>query len=61
MLAQYCIMMPDLLSIQDFEKYLRKRKRLISTSTHGFGRGQHDLILQIMIVGMSENKSESMQ
>ena len=33
--------------ILDFEKYLEKKKRKLSNATHGFDRGQHELILQI--------------
>ena len=34
--------------ILDFEKYLEKKKRKIGNATHGFDRGQHDLIMQIL-------------
>lgn len=33
--------------ILDFEKYLEKKKRKLSNVTHGFDRGQHELIIQI--------------
>ena len=33
--------------ILDFEKYLEKKKRKIGNASHGFDRGQHDLIIQI--------------
>jgi hypothetical protein len=33
--------------VLDFEKYLEKKKRKIGNATHGFYRGQHELITQI--------------
>ena len=33
--------------ILDFEKYLEKKKRKLGKTTHGFDRGQHELIIQI--------------
>ena len=33
--------------ILDFEKYLEKKKRKLGNATHGFERGQHELIMQI--------------
>jgi len=33
--------------IVDLEKYLEKKKRKIGNSTHGFERGQHELLNQI--------------
>ena len=35
------------LLLLDFEKYLEKKKRKIGNATHGFDRGQHELITQI--------------
>ena len=32
--------------ILDFEKYLEKQKRKLGNATHGFNRGQHELIVQ---------------
>ena len=37
----------DKLLILDFEKYLQKKKRKIGNATHGFDRGQQELITQI--------------
>jgi hypothetical protein len=37
----------DKLLILDFEKYLEKKKRKLGNGSHGFDRGQHDLIMQI--------------
>jgi hypothetical protein len=34
--------------MHDFEKYLKKKKHKIGNGSHGFSRGQHDLILQII-------------
>lgn len=34
--------------ILDLEKYLEKKKRKIGNATHGFARGQHELIRQIL-------------
>jgi len=34
--------------ILDLEKYLEKKKRKIGNATHGFDRGQHELIVQIL-------------
>ncbi len=34
----------DKLLILDFEKYLQKKKRKIGNATHGFDRGQQELI-----------------
>jgi len=36
------------LLLLDFEKYLEKKKHKIGNATHGFDRGQHELITQIM-------------
>ena len=33
--------------IADLEKYLEKKKRKIGNATHGFERGQHELLNQI--------------
>ena len=33
--------------ILDFEKYLQKKKRKIGNATHGFDRGQQELITKI--------------
>ena len=33
--------------ILDFEKYLENKRRKIGNASHGFDRGQHDLIIQI--------------
>ena len=33
--------------ILDLEKYLEKKKRKICNATHGFERGQHELLNQI--------------
>ena len=33
--------------VLDFEKYLEKKKRKIGNASHGFERGQHELITQI--------------
>ena len=33
--------------IVDLEKYLEKKKRKIGNATHGFERGQHELLNQI--------------
>ena len=33
--------------VLDFEKYLEKKKRKIGNASHGFDRGQHELITQI--------------
>ena len=35
------------LLLLDFEKYLEKKKRKIGNASHGFNRGQHELITQI--------------
>ena len=48
MLASYYAMRSESFLIQDFERYLKKKKRIIGNSTHGFDRGQQDLILQII-------------
>ena len=37
----------DKLLLLDFEKYLEKKKRKIGNASHGFERGQHELITQI--------------
>lgn len=37
----------DKLLILDFEKYLQKKKRKIGNATHGFDRGQQELITKI--------------
>ena len=34
--------------MQNFETYLKKKKRKIGNGSHGFSRGQHDLIIQII-------------
>lgn len=34
--------------ILDLEKYLEKKKHKIGNATHGFDRGQHELIRQIL-------------
>ena len=36
----------DKLLLLDFEKYLEKKKRKIGNASHGFDRGQHELITQ---------------
>jgi hypothetical protein len=33
--------------VVDLEKYLEKKKRKIGNATHGFERGQHELLNQI--------------
>ena len=33
--------------VLDFEKYLEKKKRKIGNASHGFDRGQHELITQL--------------
>ena len=33
--------------VEDFDKYLKKKKAKIGHASHGFGRGQRDLIAQI--------------
>ena len=33
--------------VLDFEKYLEKKKRKLGNASHGFERGQHELITQI--------------
>ena len=37
----------DKLLLLDFEKYLEKKKRKLGKASHGFERGQHELITQI--------------
>ena len=37
----------DKLLVLDFEKYLEKKKRKIGNASHGFDRGQHELITQL--------------
>ena len=34
--------------VLDFEKYLEKKKRKIGNASHGFDRGQHELITQLL-------------
>ena len=34
--------------LQKFERYLKKKKRKIGNSAHGYERGQRDLIIQIL-------------
>lgn len=34
--------------ILDLEKYLEMKKRKVGNGTHGFDRGQHDLITQVL-------------
>ena len=41
----------DKLLVLDFEKYLEKKKRKIGNTSHGFDRGQHELITQIGTYG----------
>ena len=37
----------DKLLLLDFEKYLEKKKRKIGNASHGFDRGQHELITKL--------------
>ncbi|MGA7975864.1 MAG: hypothetical protein WB975_01385 [Nitrososphaeraceae archaeon] len=39
----------DKLLLLDFEKYLEKKRRKIGNTSHGFDRGQHELITQIVL------------
>ncbi|MGB8152970.1 MAG: hypothetical protein WCF97_03550 [Nitrososphaeraceae archaeon] len=37
----------DKLLLLDFEKYMEKKKRKIGNASHGFDRGQHELITKL--------------
>ena len=37
----------DKLLLLDFEKYLEKKRLKIGNASHGFDRGQHELITQL--------------
>ena len=39
----------DKLLLLDFEKYLEKKRRKIGNTSHGFDRGQHEFITQIVL------------